>query len=61
MVSPLIKKALSCILSHIVEKLNVVTGNIAGSGLNLTVVPVLFVVPTFFKGTTTLPPFSNFI
>ena len=61
MVSPLIKKALSCILSHIVEKLNVVTGNIAGSGLNLTVVPVLFVVPTFLKGTTTLPPFSNFI
>ena len=59
MVRPLIKKADSCILSQIVVKEKVVVEKIASSGINLTVVPVLFVVPTFFKSESKCPPSLN--
>ena len=34
---------------------------IVGSGKNLTLVPVLLVVPIFFKGISTFPPSENLI
>ena len=50
------KKALSCILSHIVVYEKLVVEKIVSSGINLTLVPVLLVVPTFLRGLSTLPP-----
>ena len=59
MVNPLIKNADSCILSQIVVKEKCVVEKIESSGINLTVVPVLLVVPISFKGLSNFPPFLN--
>ena len=60
-VNPLSKKAHSCILSQIVVNEKVVDENIVSSGINLTFVPVLLVLPKRCNGISNFPPSLNLI